>query len=228
MTYLFPTPYCPTHSGYTKRSGKHKSRPWRYGYWKQHNRTYARKIGGDHGELWKSLPKRAEHWRSCPLSKGHQHTGTNSDSMKLRTIILIAIAAAVAFYTINYLVTPALVGPHKLEIAFRPAEQREFDQVVWRNTVFDDAARYQMGNYLVSQSLLHGWSEAKLSEQLGPPDIEQADSESNEKLWFYRLARQRSYPARSWLLPSYFANFDNWILVVVLRDRTVVQSTISF
>jgi hypothetical protein len=149
--------------------------------------------------------------------------------MAISGLVLVA-----ALYFANYFVTPAIVG-EKLETCFRPHLSSVFDSNAWKQA--DQRAptnaisipygkRYEMVDNLLASKLLLGADELRLRELLGAP--ESTSEQSGTKRFYYFLADQRQYPARSILFPGLFANLDRWMFEVLLRDGKVVLARVYF
>jgi hypothetical protein len=143
-------------------------------------------------------------------------------------------ALVAAIYLINYFVTPCIVG-EKLETCFRPHRNSAFDSNTWKKAdprlQSKGAAafygkRFDMVDSLLRSKALLGVDEQRLSELLGAP--ESASEQNGTKSYYYFLADQRQYPARSIWFPGLFANLDRWMLEVRLRDGKVVLARVYF
>ena len=80
-------------------------------------------------------------------------------------------------------------------------------------------------NLLATRRLI-GLSEAELKKLLG--DANSVGNVSDDEAFFYNLARQKDYPARSIWFPGAFPNHEIWILEVVLRQGKVHSARVLF
>lgn len=143
-------------------------------------------------------------------------------------------AFMVALYLINYFVTPCIVGEN-LETCFRPHRNSAFDSKTWKEADPRLASkgasafygrRFEMVDSLLASKVLLGADELRLSGLLGAP--ESTSKQDGTKSYYYFLADQRQYPARSIWFPGLFANLDRWMFEVRLRDGRVVLARVYF
>ncbi len=83
-----------------------------------------------------------------------------------------------------------------------------------------------MVDSLLASKVLLGADELRLSGLLGAP--ESTSKQDGTKSYYYFLADQRQYPARSIWFPGLFANLDRWMFEVRLRDGRVVLARVYF
>jgi hypothetical protein len=143
-------------------------------------------------------------------------------------------ALVAALYLANYFVTPAVVG-EQLEISFRPHLRSLFDPRTWKKAGPEIPAtpahvhygkRFEMVDDLMRSGLLAGAREQRVMELLGTP--ESTGEQSGTKSFYYFLADQRQYPARSIWFPGVFANLDRWMFEVRFRNGRVVLARVYF
>ena len=174
------------------------------------------------------MPSPARKWRLMDIPRcwrWYSQFATRRMNVKLLMGIKI-IGSLTLLYLINLIVTPRIVGIHTLEGIFRPRYRMVFNSSLWKTSLPKDGTRLHMVDSLLSSELIHGLHEVRLIELLGQPTITQAMSASTN--YYYTLAYQETHPARSWLFPGMFWNFDNWSLKVVLTNQIVKECDIVF
>lgn len=162
--------------------------------------------------------------RSCRVLKSD--SGRNGLVCKRARVIGKAVAVLLALYAVNYLLTPRIVGPHRLEVWFRPKGAAQFDRAVWASRLGTSGRRYEMVDDLLKTYLRPGLTREQVEDLLGKPDG--AEEKEGEVCVYYSLARQRDYPARSILFPGRFWNWEVWVLRIRFREGRVYEANVIF
>jgi hypothetical protein len=145
---------------------------------------------------------------------------------KKSKLVLVGLASLAALYAVNYFVTPDLIGVVKLEEHCRPRGKLKFDSENWKQAAPTSGKRFEMVDNLLASGLLLNLDATQVETLLGKADI--VSDQQGEKQFVYLLADQRAFPAKSVFFPGFFANLDQWMLEIRLRDGKTYLARVFF